>query len=386
MKVTTPKYYNKFKCIADKCEDTCCKGWEIVIDKNTLKKYKNNKSDFAKILNSKIILYEDNEPGFRLEGNRCPFLNENNLCDIYINLGEDNLCNTCKLFPRVIEQYGNIKEISLSLGCPESARILLGQKDKITFQTLENDESITDYNSLSFEMLSQIISARNIAMSIIRNRKISLSNRIFLYLSFSREIQDCIDKFEISKITEVKEKFKDERYLNELLNKANEFKPKEHKKYETVKQYLDLFKQLESINNTWLNELQKTYDTLYKNYNLEYLVNIHKCFFKYYKEKIYEYENIMMYFVFRYFMKSLNDCNLLPKVILAIFSLIIIIELDVSTWISNNKVLEFKDQVYIVHLFSKEVEHSEDNIIKLYELFESEDIFSLENIINVILN
>ncbi|NLK23136.1 MAG: flagellar protein FliB, partial [Clostridiales bacterium] len=59
---------------------------------------------------------------------------------------------------------------------------------------------------------------------------------------------------------------------------------------------------------------------------------------------------------------------------------------DVSTWISNNKVLEFKDQVYIVHLFSKEVEHSEDNIIKLYELFESEEIFSLENIINVILN
>ena len=39
MKVTVPDYYKDFKCIAGACEDTCCAGWQIVIDKKTLKKY-----------------------------------------------------------------------------------------------------------------------------------------------------------------------------------------------------------------------------------------------------------------------------------------------------------------------------------------------------------
>ena len=29
---TVPDYYKKFSCIADKCPDTCCAGWEIVVD------------------------------------------------------------------------------------------------------------------------------------------------------------------------------------------------------------------------------------------------------------------------------------------------------------------------------------------------------------------
>ena len=105
MKTKVPYYYKDFKCIASECPDTCCAGWEIIIDEDTHEKYKNATGKFGEILRSKITLYEDGEPGFILDGDDCPFLNKNKLCDIYSELGEESLCNTCKQFPRFIEEY-----------------------------------------------------------------------------------------------------------------------------------------------------------------------------------------------------------------------------------------------------------------------------------------
>ena len=51
MKLYAPKYYERFKCIADKCSHSCCIGWEIDVDADTLKKYKS-----LNAVNSKSIL------------------------------------------------------------------------------------------------------------------------------------------------------------------------------------------------------------------------------------------------------------------------------------------------------------------------------------------
>ena len=40
MLIRTPDYYDKFKCIAGECKDTCCAGWEIMIDDKALEKYR----------------------------------------------------------------------------------------------------------------------------------------------------------------------------------------------------------------------------------------------------------------------------------------------------------------------------------------------------------
>ena len=40
MLYTYPHYYRKFQCIASECEDTCCAGWEIMIDDKALEKYR----------------------------------------------------------------------------------------------------------------------------------------------------------------------------------------------------------------------------------------------------------------------------------------------------------------------------------------------------------
>ena len=47
MKKIYPEYYNKFKCIAGNCPDTCCAGWEIVVDKEHCEIYKNSSAPSA---------------------------------------------------------------------------------------------------------------------------------------------------------------------------------------------------------------------------------------------------------------------------------------------------------------------------------------------------
>ena len=47
MEFTFPNYYKEFSCIAGSCPDTCCAGWQIVIDNKTLKKYQHFKGLFT---------------------------------------------------------------------------------------------------------------------------------------------------------------------------------------------------------------------------------------------------------------------------------------------------------------------------------------------------
>ena len=74
MKIRVPEYFKDFKCIASKCEDTCCAGWGIVIDDATYDRYKNVQGEFGDRLRSEIV-HEAGENIFVLKGNNCPFLN-----------------------------------------------------------------------------------------------------------------------------------------------------------------------------------------------------------------------------------------------------------------------------------------------------------------------
>ena len=49
MLYTIPDYYHEFSCVAGKCEDTCCAGWQIVADEASLEKYKRNALDVQSV-------------------------------------------------------------------------------------------------------------------------------------------------------------------------------------------------------------------------------------------------------------------------------------------------------------------------------------------------
>lgn len=165
MTTITPNYYNKFKCIADKCKHSCCIGWEIDIDDITLKKYKNLQGDFATKLKSNIEFGET--PHFKLDNHeRCPFLNECGLCDIIINLSEDMLCQICADHPRFRNYYGDFTEVGLGLACEAAAEIILTQKEKTTLNIPAKIKQIP------------IINFREKLFDILQDRTLPLDKRI----------------------------------------------------------------------------------------------------------------------------------------------------------------------------------------------------------------
>ena len=127
MKLYAPTYYKKFKCIADRCEHSCCIGWEIDIDEPTLEKYKNLKSGYGATICDSIEWGET--PHFRLcDGDRCPHLDEHGLCKIILGVGEAYLSDICREHPRFYN-FTSVAEVGLGMSCPEAARLVLSSPD-----------------------------------------------------------------------------------------------------------------------------------------------------------------------------------------------------------------------------------------------------------------
>lgn len=130
MKEIFPNYYKKFKCIAEKCKHSCCIGWEIDVDEDTMSLYNSLDGEFAKTIRQNI---DGEVPHFVLkDGERCPFLNKNGLCDIILELGDGAISDICYLHPRFSNFYEDFTETGLGLCCEEAVRIILTEEEKFS--------------------------------------------------------------------------------------------------------------------------------------------------------------------------------------------------------------------------------------------------------------
>ncbi len=133
MKLYAPHYYNKFHCIAGACKHTCCEGWEIDIDEEQLVRFRQEPQIAAHI-------EDGSPPHFRLlEGERCPFLNGNGLCELILRHGEDILCQICRDHPRFRSFWTDRVEIGLGLVCEEAGRLILGSGEAMRLICLSED-------------------------------------------------------------------------------------------------------------------------------------------------------------------------------------------------------------------------------------------------------
>lgn len=137
MSLFAPDYYSKFKCIADKCKNNCCIGWEIDIDDDTMDFYK-EKSDIIKHIEISPT------PHFKLVDNdRCPFLNNSNLCEIINCYGEDNLCQICSDHPRFRNFFESRTEIGLGMCCEAAVDLILNND----FNLIEIEKYVENENT-----------------------------------------------------------------------------------------------------------------------------------------------------------------------------------------------------------------------------------------------
>lgn len=385
---TIPDYYRKFQCIASKCPATCCAGWQIVIDDRTIEKYRNCRGAFGNRLANSI---DWKEKTFRQYHRRCAFLNEANLCDIYIEAGPDMLCATCRKYPRHVEEFENEREISLSLSCPAAAEIILGRKEKACFLTAEDGRE-EQYEEFDDFLYSALQDCRSVMIKILQNRDQAVSLRMAKVLALAHDVQNRIDARRLFEIETLLARYqrpgaddKFRRHLDKALGKNEGRKSR----MERMQALLLLLDELEVLDASWPDQLGVYRDLLYGNGEAAYeekcasIKNIWMA-----QEKPWmdiESEQLMVYFLFTYFCGAVYDGDALSKVKMAVVSTLILRELELACQMGQTEPISLFDRARIAWRYSRELEHSDQNLEMIEKLMKEDKTAEFLNLMGCIL-
>ncbi len=223
MKLLSVDNFVRFECIGGDCPISCCGGhWGIYIDDESRDRYMSVEGEFGDRLRNSIIKINGDNNAFKLDEQtgECVFLNEDKLCKIYLTLGPDALCYTCKSFPRMLYTVGDIEFCHLTNACPEVNRMIMQRKDPL--QTLYDDsvdESDEDTDNMDRNRFNNAIRAYSAGMHIVQNRSIELKDRLLYLLFFVDRFQELMkDNKDPSDLIAV---FSEPSLYTELLDKAN---------------------------------------------------------------------------------------------------------------------------------------------------------------------
>ncbi len=347
MKHIYPKYYKSFKCIANKCPDSCCKDWDVELDDKAESFYNTVKGEFGDKIRSLTVDGDDDNRIFvsRSDG-RCPFWNDDMLCDIYINLGEEHLCETCNNFPRITQDYITFTEHMLSFACPVASKLILDFEGNPyeDFCTDDFEKGDVEYSP---EYMSFLLKARAKSVEILCDRSVSFANRLKKCILFNGEVQALIDSdnYSFESIPEIK--------IDNNADKAD------------VKFIFELHQRLEIISRKW----RKLLDEASKNSTTLLLPEEYDS----------DYEKLALYYIYVYYLKAIDTYDVmlpLQRLVCA------------CTVISGIEALLRGDGEYeklrlsrVMQKYSKEVEHSYENSDILEFEFETKLDYWAENLI-----
>ena len=137
-----PTIYHIFQCKADRCENTCCQLWTIDIDETTAERYHSMIGPLGESLRQAITVDDEGSHFvFSKEQPMCPLLNEQGLCKVVLELGEEGLCDTCHMHPRFYKYIEDLELCGVGLSCEASVELLAEdtQSNQVIF-TIEDDD------------------------------------------------------------------------------------------------------------------------------------------------------------------------------------------------------------------------------------------------------
>ena len=279
MILRTPTFYKDFKCIAGACPDSCCQGWEVDADEESMRYYMTLSGDIRDKIDNVLDKDEFGNTIFRLaEKKRCPFLNKENLCDMHIAIGGEHTPYTCRTFPRFINNFGGTRELGISFSCPVAADMMFNLKEPMRF----NDELIDEppeLNEIDAQTYFYLCKARKKAFEIIQNRDKHIKERLLELLDYGAEIQSDLEDYKEG---------------NEQID------------------FFDVFHNPELINPEWTEK-----------------VNNHKV--RKIENTVFN-ETIASYFIFRYFLTAVYDYDVLSKIKMAVVGVLISTFFGSDSW------------------------------------------------------
>lgn len=193
MKLLSIEDYVNFRCIGGDCPISCCGGmWSICVDEESAKYYRSVEGEFGDELRSKMITSEGIDY-FKLKDNGdCSFLNENKLCRIYRNLGEDKMCYTCQSYPRVFYDVGDFTFCYMTNSCPEVTRMIMQRKEPMKVIFDDSDNNDVPSSDIDWVKFNRAIKAYNAGIRILQNRDLTISERLYILLFFVERFQELM--------------------------------------------------------------------------------------------------------------------------------------------------------------------------------------------------
>jgi lysine-N-methylase len=205
-KTTTlrPNYVARFRCLGSDCEDTCCAGWDVVIDRATYERYRTLPACRIKPDLDRHIARNENATGdadmaiIAMDPVRgCPLLSEKRLCTIQLELGTNYLPVPCDVFPRARNMVDGELEMSLSLACPEAARLTLLDPEPMQFERVERSfpiaGSIPTLSSAdtpeSTKPYRHFHAVRELVIDLLQNRDYPLWQRLLALGEFCQRLE-----------------------------------------------------------------------------------------------------------------------------------------------------------------------------------------------------
>lgn len=368
MRIVYPHYYDDFKCIGGDCPDTCCAGWQIVIDDKSLENYEQYVGHFAKRLDQGI---DWNQGVFCQQADgRCSMLNDGGLCDMILNMGEDDLCQTCALYPRHVEEFEGLREWSLSLSCPVAAHMVLSCTEPVRFVEERNDDDdplIDDFEDFDFLLFTQLEDAREVIYKIVQDRSLPIGKRVAALTELSSLLQTCVEENRISDMQQI---------VNHYAENAADFEPEEDfDRYSFLEENFSVLTELELLRPDWQQVLDDEKDFLAE--GEENYIQVREEFTKAMSSEEWWpvfLENYLMSFIYTYFCGAVYDDWIDTKIMLAIFSLIFTEEFIMNAWKKQGSIT-LQECEKIAYRYVREVEHSDLNLNTLEE-FLHEFLFS----------
>lgn len=389
MKYTVPDYYHEFKCIAADCPATCCAGWQIVIDDKTLKKYMNCRGPFGSRLTNSICW---KEKAFEQYSGRCAFLNESNLCDIYLEAGPDMLCRTCKRYPRHIEEFENEREISLSLSCPVVARMLLARQEPVRFLDAEDERQEQEDEDFDVFLYSALQDCRSLMIEILQDRKHPMRFRMAKILALGHDVQNRINSRKIFEIEALLKRYQKPGADVLLQEKFAALSIDSIGRMQKSQALLGLLDRLEVLDDSWTEQTEIYRKLLYDGGASKYEAYRAAAGRLWAEQETdwteTESEQLMVYFLFTYFCGAVYDGNALAQVKMAIVNTLILRELELAAQIGwgLEQSITLEDRARIAWRYSRELEHSDQNLNTMEKLMDQAAPVEFQNLLGLILD
>lgn len=202
----TMQFVTGFQCTGDKCPDNCCHHWKIGVEEpifEELEKLYGQSAEGKAFFDSALKIAEADsrsEQNYAIlqndEQGNCRFLDTQGWCKIHKEYGPEYLGHTCKDYPRVITENFEQTELTLSVSCPEAAKLLM-LSDQPTelletqttllqgcsgyLQLLPSGEELKPYYQFRNEI-------RQVLMLLAQATHLPVACRMFLMLNFAHNI------------------------------------------------------------------------------------------------------------------------------------------------------------------------------------------------------